>query len=141
MKSPVVGFAGMTHLGLVSGACGAEKGFDVVLFDPDEACISGLKRSRLPVSEPGLDELVARNAEHMRLTDSAADLAPCDVIFIASDVPTDDEGRSDLGPIDELLRVVFEAAMPCWSCYRRFRLALRVSGAVPADRSTTRWRH
>lgn len=107
---PVVGFAGMTHLGLVSGVCAAEKGFCAVCFDPGEAHVGSLKRGELPVSEPRLDDLAARNSARLRFTSVAADLNACDVVYVAPDVPTDDQGRSDLGTIDTLLDAVFEAA-------------------------------
>jgi UDPglucose 6-dehydrogenase len=110
MTAPVIGFAGMTHLGLVSGVCAAEKGFAVRCFDPDATRIAALSKGVLPVSEPQLDDLVARNATRLAFTSRASDLAACDMIYVAPDVPTDDTGGSDLGPIDALLAIVFEAA-------------------------------
>lgn len=110
MSKPVIGFAGMTHLGLVSGVSAAEKGFRVVCFDPDVARIEPLARGVLPVSEPQLDDLVARNGERLSFTGDPADLTACDVIYVAPDVPTDDEGGSDLGPINALLDKVLGAA-------------------------------
>ncbi len=109
MTNPVIGFAGMTHLGLVSGVCAAEKGFRTVCFDPDGARIDALRRAELPVSEPQLDELVARNAARLSFAASAAELSACDVVYVAPDVPTDDAGRSDLGPIGDLLELVLGA--------------------------------
>jgi UDPglucose 6-dehydrogenase len=110
VKSPAIGFAGMTHLGLVSGVSAAEKGFEVVCFDPDAARISALGRKELPVSEPRLDALMAKNAARIRFTSSPAELWACDVIYVAPDVPTDDLGASDLATINELLERVFGAA-------------------------------
>ncbi|MEI6300078.1 MAG: nucleotide sugar dehydrogenase [Betaproteobacteria bacterium] len=110
MTQPVIGFAGMTHLGLVSGVSAAEKGFKVVCFDPDAARITPFAQGELPISEPQLDALVANNKPRLQFTSDAASLAACDLIFIAPDVPTDDLGRSDLGSINALLDTVFEAA-------------------------------
>ena len=110
MTLPVIGFAGMTHLGLVSGVSASEKGFSLVCFDPDAQRIQALREGRLPVSEPQLDELVAKNAARLRFTAEATDLASCDVIYVAPDVATDDAGQSDLSTIDALLGRVFEAA-------------------------------
>ena len=110
MTNPAIGFAGMTHLGLVSGVCAAEKGFRAVCFDPDEARVARLQQRELPVSEPQLGELVARNAARLAFTSSAAELAACEVIYIAPDVPTDDKGESDLGPVNALLEKVFSVA-------------------------------
>ena len=110
MKVPTVGFAGMTHLGLVSGVCSAEKGFKTVLFDRDEARIGALGRHELPVSEPRLQELIRRTAPCLEFSSTAADLARCDLIYVAEDVPTEGAGWSDLKPIDALLEIVMHVA-------------------------------
>ena len=110
MTQPVIGFAGMTHLGLVSAVSATEKGFTLVCFDPDAARIAALRKGDLPVSEPQLDELVAKNAGRLSFTTAPADLKTCDVIYVAPDVATDDRGQSDLQTINALLDTVFEAA-------------------------------
>ena len=106
---PVIGFAGMTHLGLVSGVAAAEKGFRVVCFDPDAARIAALAQRKFPVSEPQLDELAEKNAGRITFTAEAAALAECNLVYVAPDVPTDDDGGSDLGPINLLLEQVLGA--------------------------------
>ena len=110
VNQPVIGFVGMTHLGLVSGVSAAERGFTLICFDSDAQRIAALQKGELPVSEPQLDELVAKNAVRLRFTHDAAALKECDVIYVAPDVPTDDQGCSDLNPINLLLDVVFEAS-------------------------------
>lgn len=110
MTQPVIGFAGMTHLGLVSGVSASEKGFSLVCFDPDAARIAALRKGELPVSEPQLDELVRKNAARLKFTADTADLKSCDVIYVAPDVATDDRGQSDLQTINALLDTVFAAA-------------------------------
>ena len=110
MTQPVIGFGGMTHLGLVSGVAASEKGFKVVCFDPAAARVAALRKGDLPVSEPQLEPLVSKNAARLSFTSSTADLRACDVIYVAPDVPTDGEGASDLDPIDALLARVFDAA-------------------------------
>ena len=112
MKRPLVGFAGMTHLGLVSGICAAEKGFKVLCFDTDPTRIDPLKRTILPISEPQLLELAARNAERLTFSSSREDLAGCDVIYVAPDIPTDQFGKSDLMPLGMLLELVQQSAKP-----------------------------
>ena len=106
----ILGFVGMTHLGLVTGVSAAEKGFRVVCFDPDPARISPLLQGILPVSEPLLRELVEKNKASIEFTPDAVSLQACDVVFVAPDVQTDDLGGSDLGPINALLDQVFEAS-------------------------------
>lgn len=107
MQHPVVGFVGMTHLGLVSGVAAAAKGFDVVCFDPDAARVAPLLRGVLPVSEPQLDALVLEHKAHIKFTSDAQFLATCDLVYVAPDVATDDDGGSDLSQINALLEYVF----------------------------------
>ena len=107
---PVLGFAGMTHLGLISGVAAVEKGFRVVCFDPDPSRIAPLARGALPVSEPQLDELVAKNKASLEFTSDPTALQVCDVVYVAPDVPTDDRVGSDVAPVNALLERVFEAA-------------------------------
>jgi UDPglucose 6-dehydrogenase len=106
MSLPVVGYAGMTHLGLVSAIAGADKGARMVCFDPDATLIERLRRGELPILEPRLPELLAKNRERLRFTARAEDLAACQLVYVAPDVPTDDTGASDLRPVDALLGVV-----------------------------------
>jgi UDPglucose 6-dehydrogenase len=112
MKPPVVGFAGMTHLGLVSAAAAAGRGFEVVCFDADAALIERLRRQDWPVLEPGLGELVGRNGARQRFTSAVGDLGACDVVYVAPDVPTDDQGQSDVSGLTALIREVAAAMNP-----------------------------
>lgn len=106
MRPITLGFAGMTHLGIVSGIAAAEKGFRVIGFDPDPARAEALERGELPISEPALAELLAKNRERLRFRSDAGALKSCDAIYVAPDVPTDDRGASDLGPVNALLDIV-----------------------------------
>src|SRR5713101_5375795 len=112
MKLPVVGFAGMTHLGLVSASAVAGRGFEVVCFDADRALIDRLAQQDWPVLEPGLDELIRGNAARQRFTGARADLKACDVVYVAPDVPTDDQGTSDVSGLTTLIREVAAAMNP-----------------------------
>ncbi len=94
MSAPVVGFAGMTHLGLNSAAAAAARGFAVVAYHP---------ASRPAVVEPGLDECLQQHAGRLQFTASLDALSRCDLVYIAADVPTDDADRSDLEPIRGLI--------------------------------------
>jgi UDPglucose 6-dehydrogenase len=110
MTKPTIGFVGMTHLGLVSGVSAAEKGFQVVCFDQDLDKIKALNNGHLPISEPQLDELVLKNKNKILFSNSVLDLAKCDIVYVAPDIPTNDFGQSDLSHIEGLLSLVFEVA-------------------------------
>ncbi|WP_374631499.1 nucleotide sugar dehydrogenase [Ferrovibrio sp.] len=103
MSKPVIAYAGMTHLGINYAAAGAAHGFSVIGYDPDKARIADLQAARLPVSEPGLDDLFREHAARLQFSAEAAALAKADIVYIAADVPTDDAGRSDLSPIVALI--------------------------------------
>ena len=105
---------GTGYVGLVSGACFADFGHDVVCVDKDSAKIDGLNAGRMPIWEPGLDALVKANAERGRLrftTDLAAGVADAEAVFIAVGTPARrGDGHADLtfvyGAVRELAALV-----------------------------------
>ena len=106
MSKPVIGFAGMTHLGINSAAAAAGRGCEAVCFDADIAVIAKLKSGQLPVLEPGLSELLEQNNPRITYTAEVENLTRCSVVYIAADVPTDDQGLSDLSGIRALIETV-----------------------------------
>jgi UDPglucose 6-dehydrogenase len=106
MSPRVIGFAGMTHLGINSAAACAGRGFHALCYDPDGDVIGGLAAGRVPVVEPGLPELLRQNAARIRFSGEPRDLETCDVVYIAADVPTDEHGASDLTGIEALIGTV-----------------------------------
>ena len=91
---------GSGYVGLVSGACFADFGHDVICVDKDEKKISDLNQNIMPIFEPGLADLVKRNVDAERLsfsTDLAASVKECDAIFIAVGTPSRrGDGHADL---------------------------------------------
>ena len=91
---------GSGYVGLVSGACFSEFGFNVTCVDKDEAKIDSLNAGAIPIYEPGLDDLVARNMAAGRLkfqTELAVSIADADAVFIAVGTPTRrGDGHADL---------------------------------------------
>jgi UDPglucose 6-dehydrogenase len=90
---------GSGYVGLVTGACLAEVGNDVVCMDVDERKIAMLKQGEIPIYEPGLDAMVERNAKAGRLnftTDAAEAVAHGLFQFIAVGTPPDEDGSADL---------------------------------------------
>ena len=112
MTSPVVGFAGLTHLGLVSGLATAARGFQVVGYDADSSRVGDIQEGRLPVIEPGLDDLARTYAANITYSDRLAALKACDIVYISTDVPTDGSGQSDLSGINRLIEEVLSVLGP-----------------------------
>jgi UDPglucose 6-dehydrogenase len=106
MGSIRVGFAGMTHLGIVSATAAAARGFQVFGYADDRHLVARLQESDLPIQEPDLDALLAANRDRVEFAADAQGLQHCDVVYIAADVPTDDEAESDLAPIAALIERV-----------------------------------
>lgn len=103
MNKPIIAFAGMTHLGLVSAAAAAARGFPVVCFDVDAGLIERLSQGVLPVVEPDLPEILKKNRQGMTFTAAPEDLGPCDLMIVSPDVATDENGASDLSVLNSLL--------------------------------------
>jgi UDPglucose 6-dehydrogenase len=96
---------GTGYVGLVTGAVFADLGNDVVCVDNDRAKVEALKAGRMPIYEPGLEEMVARNAGDQRLTfttDLVAGVRHGDVIFIAVGTPSKDSGETDLSHVESV---------------------------------------
>jgi UDPglucose 6-dehydrogenase len=110
--------AGLWHLGMVTAACLAAAGHDVVGYDHDPAALAAVASGRLPVFEPGLDDLVRSAVEHQRLSfeaDPRKAVAAADVLWIAWDTPVDEDDRADdeavLERVDALLAAVAPGAL------------------------------
>lgn len=96
MKIAVVGTG---YVGLVTGTCFAEVGIDVTCIDIDQKKIDNLHNGILPIYEPGLEEMVARNVRAGRLhfsTSLAESIKGADVAFIAVGTPPGEDGSADL---------------------------------------------
>ncbi|MBI1347611.1 nucleotide sugar dehydrogenase [bacterium] len=93
---------GTGYVGLVTGTCLSDSGNQVTCIDVNEQKIAGLRRGELPIYEPGLQELVLRNAKAGRLqfsTDLGSAAKTADLIFIAVGTPQSDDGAADLSAI------------------------------------------
>jgi UDPglucose 6-dehydrogenase len=95
-----IAMVGSGYVGLVSGACFADFGHDVVCIDKDAAKIALLEKGVMPIFEPGLSDLVAKNVADGRLsftTDLAKSVAGADAVFIAVGTPSRrGDGHADL---------------------------------------------
>lgn len=98
-------FIGTGYVGLVSGVCFAEKGFEVICVDKDTRKIEMLNKFEMPIYEPGLKELVTKNVTEGRLSftsDISLAIQQCDVVFIAVGTPSLPNGQADLHYVYEV---------------------------------------
>lgn len=109
MKIAVVGTG---YVGLVVGACFAETGNDVICVDKDEAKIRMLRRGKVPIFEPGLEEVVRRNKAEGRLTFTTQlpkAVKASEVIFIAVGTPQGEDGSADLQHVMAVAKAIAKA--------------------------------
>lgn len=108
-----IAMVGSGYVGLVSGACFADFGHEVVCIDKDEGKIAALRGGIMPIYEPGLDALVASNVKAGRLsftTDLPEGIAGAQAIFIAVGTPSRrGDGHADLTFVYEVAREVGDA--------------------------------
>ena len=102
----IIGFAGMTHLGINTAVATAERGWKVIGFDESIETINNLQKSQLSINEPNLDLFFEKNHERLSFTNNINELSVCDIIYIAKDVPTNNSGESNLEPINSLINKV-----------------------------------
>jgi UDPglucose 6-dehydrogenase len=118
-----IGVIGTGYVGLVTAAGFAELGSDVWCVDIDEAKIERLRRGEVPIYEPGLEELLARNSERLHFSTDIADaLAHARLLFVAVGTPPTYSGDADLSavhavvgaiPAAEDRALVMKSTVPC----------------------------
>ncbi|NQV96379.1 MAG: nucleotide sugar dehydrogenase [Acidimicrobiaceae bacterium] len=100
-----VGVIGQSHLGFVTAAAIASRGFAVVGFDTDSGLIENLQHGKSQIDEPGLVDLLKQVKPNLVFSDTPSDLRKCSVIFAALDVVTDDKGQSNTESLESLIKV------------------------------------
>src|SRR6478735_1273323 len=109
MKIAVVGTG---YVGLVLGACMAESGNDVICVDKDAKKVAMLRRGKIPIFEPGLEEIVKRNKAEGRLvftTDLQKGVRASEVVFIAVGTPQGEDGSADLRHVQDVAKEIARA--------------------------------
>jgi len=106
---------GSGYVGLVSGACFAEVGHNVICVDNDQRKVDMLQAGKIPIYEPGLEDLVHQNVAAKRLhftTSTEAGVDGSDVIFIAVPTPPQPDGSVDLSYIEKVAREIAAVLKP-----------------------------
>src|SRR5438874_1668192 len=100
---------GTGYVGLVTGTVFADLGNEVICVDKDKEKVAGLKRGIMPIFEPGLEEMVARNVDDHRLaftTDADDAIERSDIVFICVGTPPLETGEPDMTQVNEAARSV-----------------------------------
>jgi len=108
----MIGFVGLSHLGLTYSLATAAKGFDVVAYDPDGAVAARCAAGKFPIDEPGFSELFAEHRARIRYTSDETVLAECELVFYSLDVGTNEHNESDVAPLTALIRATAPKLSP-----------------------------
>ena len=108
MKKPTIGFAGLTHLGLNSLVASAERGFTIVGFHEDDTLVQNLRNGVININEPQLLDFYQKNKNQISFSNDPNSLKECDIIYVSTDVPTDNFGLSDLTSVNKLINNVIK---------------------------------
>jgi UDPglucose 6-dehydrogenase len=102
-----LGVIGVGYVGLVTAACFAEAGHELVCLDIDEAKLERLRAGRAPIHEPGVEQLLAGNRERLSFTSSASELfARTEIAFVCVDTPPSASGDADLSRVEAVLDAI-----------------------------------
>jgi UDPglucose 6-dehydrogenase len=102
-----LGVIGVGYVGVVTAACFAQAGHDVVCLDIDEAKLDRLRAGQAPVHEPGVEQLLADGAERMTFTSTAAELFEgAEIAFVCVDTPPSASGDADLSRVEAVLEAI-----------------------------------
>jgi UDPglucose 6-dehydrogenase len=122
-ESPPIGVIGVGWVGLVTGACFAELGHDVWLRDIDATKLASLREGKVPIHEPGLQELVAKNAARLHFEDDLTPLLEhARLLFVCVDTPPTYSGDADLSRVEAVVEdlpnsaehaIVMKSTVPC----------------------------
>ena len=107
-----VGFAGLSHLGIIYSMSSAVRGCEVLAVDERPGLAESLTAGQFPIAEPGLEEAFRDHGKRVRYSGDARQLGQCGLIFITLDVATNDENKSDLGPLEAVIERVASLAAP-----------------------------
>ena len=104
MQSRTIGVIGVGYVGLVTAACLADLGHEVVCRDIDPERVAMLERGEVPIHEPGLDQLLRRNRARMRFTLDMDELfAAASIAFVCVDTPPTASGDADLSRVERVI--------------------------------------
>ncbi len=109
---PVVGFLGLSHLGIVSAISLASKKVHCIGVDPNHKLVNNLSNQKWPIKEPGMEEAYIVSKNFLFFDSNLATLVKCDIVYISQDVPTNSDGKSDLAIIENLVCAAAQIILP-----------------------------
>lgn len=108
----MIGFVGLSHLGLNTSIGLAGEKFPILGIDLDQNLVAQLNQEKLPLYEPGLAEKLKQDRDYIEFSSETQRLAECDLVYFACDIKTDENNRSDTSQLEELLQVCLPRLKP-----------------------------
>ncbi len=108
----MIGFIGLSHLGIVSSIAAADQGFNVIGYDASPNLVANLNSGDFPIYEEGLKEIWSKPKGSIRFTDRLSDLQEARLVYFALDVPTNAQNESSLQAVESLIKEVVPQLSP-----------------------------
>lgn len=111
-KKPVISFFGLGYVGIVTAACFASRGYEVLAFDVDKSKVDSINRAKAPIYEPKLDELIEKSVKNGNLKgvyDPSQAVLNSNITFITVGTPSKEDGSIDLKYVDSASKMIGEA--------------------------------
>jgi len=104
-----IAVTGLWHLGLVTAACLANAGYEVIAYDPDKKLIADLNNAKTPIMEPGLDEMLSTCVTNNKLvyTDNSEELKNKEIVWVTYDTPVNDQDEADVQYVTNQVKSFF----------------------------------
>lgn len=109
-KINTVVVAGLWHLGVVTAACLASSGYQVIGYDANQEVVRNLKKGKAPLYEPGLEDLLEQHRKNLTFSSDLSSASQGDLLWITYDTPVDDQDRAD---VDAVVKSVKELLPHC----------------------------
>ena len=100
-RKMIIGFYGMSHLGINYMTASAAKGFKSIAYDENKKLIDDLVSGKKIINEPNVFKNIKKYKKNIVFTNNFKNFEKCKIIFISSDVSTNSKGKSDLKPINK----------------------------------------
>ncbi len=102
-QQPIIGFVGLSHLGIISATATAHQGYQVIGYDTNQVLIEQLQQSRPMIEEPQLADYMQAHEDKLIFTGDITQLQHCDIIYFSQDIATNQANKSNLKPLLALI--------------------------------------
>ena len=106
MNNPIIGFCGLTHLGISSAIASISKNFQTICYDENIETINNLNKGNLIITEPLFEDALKKKKHLIEFTNNIKKIELCDIIYVSMDIETESNGTSNLKPIHKLMNKI-----------------------------------